>query len=534
MLNRRNFFKSIGAIGVSAFLKPTQKVFAKATSSFQYFNIHDFIRTHPEAVFIKKTAIQDISDSSSRKNAGFSLAQNIFIPSASAGISINNKIAIKPNLVPLNCWHSQEKEKYLGANTDPYFVEGVIEALKNMGVMGKNIHLIEVNGSDQFDEKGYTQMASRTGTILKSVDYHWGHHPQDTEISWTDCPQGIVFKRIPYLAPVNQLNTFLLNIAKFKAHGMGLSLCCKNLQGTVALGYCNFCDDLHQFHDYDQATLNNFQENLEKRVKEIYARHKKILPRWDKTYGWGGLDGQRMEVWAQRTCDSLSVLRDGFSMIEGIVAQDGDGFCRGSKEGRPLRVMSNVILFGMNKFRLDIIGHWLGSHEPGNFGFFHIAKERGLLDSFNPNEIPVYLWENEGPVLTPLSSLERYPIKTEYLAIDYNGQKEPEWHFVNEPYRYEYKKTKLYVKPEAFILTSNGSNPFTSIIQIEYRIPQSSQVQMEIFDSKGKKKAVLVDGFRQGGAHLAIWDAKKQFPGEYFFSFVLPNFKQKGKITIRE
>ena len=67
--------------------------------------------------------------------------------------------------------------------------------------------------------------------------------------------------------------------------------------------------------------------------------------------------------------------------------------------GVPEIFMTNVLIFGKDAFRVDIIGHWLGGHEPGNFGLFHIGKERGVSTALNPHNIPIYRWEDAGPKL---------------------------------------------------------------------------------------------------------------------------------------
>jgi hypothetical protein len=95
-----------------------------------------------------------------------------------------------------------------------------------------------------------------------------------------------------------------------------------------------------------------------------------------------------------------------------------------------------VLIFGKDPFRVDIIGTWLAGHEPGNFGLFHIAKERGLSSVVNPFEIPVYQWNSGSPQITPLGDFERQPLKTYYLQRDYNGQSEPYYHLVDEPFEY--------------------------------------------------------------------------------------------------
>ena len=106
-----------------------------------------------------------------------------------------------------------------------------------------------------------------------------------------------------------------------------------------------------------------------------------------------------METWAQRTLDNLSVTDTGLCVIEGLYARSGP------EED----IMANVLLFGKDPFRVDIIGHWLGGHEPGNLGFFHGALDRGLCDVLNPMDIPVYRWESGMATQTWLTDFERIP-----------------------------------------------------------------------------------------------------------------------------
>jgi hypothetical protein len=84
-----------------------------------------------------------------------------------------------------------------------------------------------------------------------------------------------------------------------------------------------------------------------------------------------------------------------------------------------------------------MIGMWLGGHEPGNVNLFRIAKERGLLDTFNPHEVPVYAWEGGKPVRRPLSSFQRTPLPTYYLSRD----GEAKYHLVNEAFDYDRVKS---------------------------------------------------------------------------------------------
>jgi len=83
---------------------------------------------------------------------------------------------------------------------------------------------------------GYIEMGQRTG--IHMLDLPSGRRITDVktaelkenEIVWKDCPDGVVFKRVGFVDPFNQPDSWLLDVAKFKAHGMGMTLCVKNIQ----------------------------------------------------------------------------------------------------------------------------------------------------------------------------------------------------------------------------------------------------------------------------------------------------------------
>ena len=95
--------------------------------------------------------------------------------------------------------------------------------------------------------------------------------------------------------------------------------------------------------------------------------------------------------------------------------------------------LTNIVMFGKDKFRLDLIGLWLAGHEPGNVNLYRIAKERGLSDTFNPWEVPIYEWIDGEAQPRKLTDFERTPLVTYYLQKD----GEPEYPLVDEPFDYD-------------------------------------------------------------------------------------------------
>ena len=290
-----------------------------------------------------------------------------------------------------------------------------MDGLKELGVAPGSIFVREGLMVEQ-PTTGYAEMALRAGV-------HYGDDHSRTPTT-KECPDGVVFRRTKYLGPFAYPDAFLINVAKHKTHSMGLTLCVKNLQGTNIPPYIRFCGGLNP------ALAADFQPDAQAHVEALFEKHLEGgMPRWETA------KGLYMEMWAQRTIDHYTLIQPsvGLHVIEGIYAQNGDAFDGGpGPSGLPEVFMTNMLVFGKDAFRLDIVGHWLGGHEPGNFGLFHLARERGVSTALDPRNIPVYAWEDDGPKLTPLDRFERVPLLTPYLE----KPGEARFHMVNEPYAY--------------------------------------------------------------------------------------------------
>jgi hypothetical protein len=355
-------------------------------------------------------------------------------------------------------------------------------------------------------------MASRTGIDLKGIDTPAADLPPD-KVQWVDVPDGVWFRKIPYLWPVNAPETFLLNISKFKAHAMGLTLCSKNLQGTIAMNYQAHCTSYG--NTMGGVNPDHLSPTANSDILDNYNRHvHKSIPRWDRPGSEGGL---WQETWATRCLDNNSVTFAGLHIIEGIYGRDGNFMVGPDPENLATDYMTNYIIFGRNQFYVDIIGHYLGGHEPGNFGLFHMALERGMITTFNPMDIPVYEWDpDSGPSLTDLNSLRRYPLKTCYLQRDYYGQNEPRWHLVNEPYYYNTTGIdNLPGNPESFYLKQNFPNPVKNTTSLSFHIPGDGRVGIDILNADGQVIERILDKQLNFGDHTLAWNSSNCPSGLY-------------------
>jgi len=552
-VKRRDFLASASALGAASALAP-QVVFGRVAQSGQFFALHPFLAAHPGAVFIMRTAATSIVDTPAKYAAGRALGQQLFVLSDTGGMPLaSTKIAMKPNLT---CLGGDAVEDRLGVVTDPDFVEGFIDGMKSLGFQGSQMYLREGNHlRDAYCRNDpaqvwYSPIATRTGVHFLDLDsgrmmnqtgLARANMVEGSEVIWRELPDGVVFRRIGYVAPINAPDAFNVNLAKFKAHGMGMTLCAKNWQGTNINPYLHYCSTVSQQIN-DGLPMADVNPNYRTDVQTLYQQHLEAgVPRWDRP---GNIDnwnsGPGMETWCQKTLDNHAASTPGLHIVEGIYGRDGnwmDGphtpygpYSRTSKD-----FLTNLVIFGLNAFKVEVIGYWLSGHEPGNVGLLHGAIDRGLTDRLNPRAIPVYLWENGAPQLVSLDSLERTPLVTYYLQRNYAGQTETKWHLLDEPFDYgpvSAVADDLGTQPHIQALGQNYPNPFNPTTTIQFSLPRDSQVRVEIYNGSGQLVEVLVDAWRAAGVHALQWDARGRASGTYYYRLLAPGFQETRKMVL--
>lgn len=420
-VRRRDFVRS-GLLTAAASAVPDALKGAPARVAQRYFSVHPFIESHPKAVFIHRTNVAHKMDAGAKRAAGLSLAREIFVPSDTPGIPVTHRIILKPNFTSVRSKDRPDEENW-GTGTDPQFYEGLILGLQELGL--RRFHFIEANNYPTWNYRGLVDINERLGVEMNEPERRPRHFRYGEGITWSKVPDPVVYTRIPHFAPVNEPDTWLLNIAKWKAHGMCLTQSVKNEQGLVVLPFVRFCSGWKMVTGVPEFMKQDIHPGVEARVRRYFENHRRMnYARYDST---AELSPMHQEIWAQKTCDNQSVLRTGLAMIEGIYGRDGNGFGVGQDH------LTNLVMFGKDKFRLDVIGLYLAGHEPGNINLYRIAKERGLSDTFNPWEIPVYEWAGGRALPRKLNDFPRTPLKTYYLQKD----GEPLFHLVNEPFDYD-------------------------------------------------------------------------------------------------
>lgn len=515
-MKRRDFLRVSSAAGLAGLVGPAYDAMAAPGFGRETgFDLHPFIKEHPEAVFIYLTSVDHKENNQAIHDAAYKLAGEMFVKTTRGrGFPNSTKITCKPNWTCSGRRDPKDPAAHLGITTDLNFIEGFLKSVKNKGP--QEFFLRECACPQMWERNGWTAMAERNSFDLKNLSSKDYWDLPEGDIIFNKVNNGVVFKEVGFMAPMTAPDSFLINIAKFKAHQMGITASIKNLQGITGRKFHQFCGGHYNvFKTYDKRYHQFFHEDYLERINELQQKHLQAgMPRWaskmDRPPYGGGLF---MEQWIQRMIDSYSVTPTGINIVEGIYGRDGDGFSGGPHNGKAGDYMSNNIIFGKDAFRVDIITHWLAGHEPGNFGLFHIGIERGVSDVLDPYDIPVYLWENGRAKKVNLDTLKRTPLVTLYLRRNYDGFNEDLFHLVNEPFDYSAWKNRKVAYNEKPSIKALGSDSTDGIV-MEVNVPESSDVYVDIKNKYGDVVWRLKADGLEPGKHEVVWDGFSE-PGLY-------------------
>src|SRR5674476_540851 len=134
-MKRRDFIKVSSAAGIVSLVGPGYSAFGNLASSGETsFDLHPFIKEHPEAVFINLTSIKEKSDGPQIHDAASKLAKEMFVrTSKGEGYSNSTKITCKPNWTCSGPVDNSDPLANLGITTDLNFIEGFLKAVKEKG-----------------------------------------------------------------------------------------------------------------------------------------------------------------------------------------------------------------------------------------------------------------------------------------------------------------------------------------------------------------------------------------------------------------
>lgn len=361
-----------------------------------------FLTEHPDAVYIWRTRMESMDQYTPEHLAriGSELAQALLVANPDG----SSRLVIKPNICggpregeDPSAWRHQP-----GESTNVDVVRGFLEAMLDMGAAADAVTVTEgrstLDMGPIFRYSGYEYMCQSLGVQLLNNGKD-AYAPDD--LNWVHLPDGVVFREIPIVRPVNDPGVELINIATMKAHPLALTtLSVKNLQGLVAYRYKHFCHHLEILEKgenrYTSEVMSHFRTGLRQILAPACRRHQQEDPEWTL----------RDELYANRACDSLLALRPMISIVEGVLARGGTGYRRGED------VLANTLVAGINPVHVDAVATYLMGQDPDRPNYLRLAAERGF-GTRDPFAVETYLMTPEGPEPCPnLNALGRLQLHT--------------------------------------------------------------------------------------------------------------------------
>lgn len=496
MITRREFLRNgvlfttaLGGFGAPSMLKDVHG--ASAT----HFKFASFLEENPNAVFIRRTAVNARTDHAGFEREGHTLAQMLFEPS-DRGWSVHTPVVIKPNIVRSGPKAGDPPELTEGVNTNAYFVGGFIDGMRT--ICDSDFTLVERGAYDfVFKMRGYTALSQQKQFRLINYLRPTYKDYRDNELNWLDVQDGYMLKRIPVLRPVMDPGTLFINMPTFKTHFVGIvTLASKNHQGVVPTGYGHFCRALEGITELDPEQLEHFQPASE--IKKFVMREK-IRHMREGYFRWLAQDS-RDEVWVHRILDTLTAVKPNLSVIEGIIARDGDYAFHGK------HYLYNVVIFGRNPLYVDMIGHYLAGHYPWNVGLFRIARERDCIPTVLPQNVDVYELTDEGPQL--IENVEgwqkKYPLALLHHSDRTMKRTDRKYFvFLDQPVTDEILKGEKFSRDMNFRISPPGDE--RSSFDFSYSVERAGDVELNIYNAEGQT-IHSVHRHQASGFHNMLWN----------------------------
>ena len=86
--------------------------------------------------------------------------------------------------------------------------------------------------------------------------------------------------------------------------------------------------------------------------------------------------------------------------------------------------------------------------------------------------------------------------------------------------------------PVTWYLKQNYPNPFNPVTRIEYGLPESGAVTIDIYNVSGQKVDTILDEHKKAGNHSVIWNSADLSTGVYFYKIKAGKFETVKKAVL--
>jgi len=193
--------------------------------------------------------------------------------------------------------------------------------------------------------------------------------------------------------------------------------------------------------------------------------------------------------------------------------------------------------FGGARYSSSYGGSWFVSNGfPSDASIFAIGAVGDGMVIFGTDLSPnwIYVSYDYGSFFAPYSeglfenaSVEAFAINETYTfaGTDYNGI----WRRLRPGVVNVQAQQNV---PEEFNLSQNYPNPFNPSTTIEYSIPESGFVKLEVYNSIGEELATLVNEYKEAGNYKINFDATDLSSGIYYYRLASNSFTDIKKMIL--
>jgi hypothetical protein len=86
--------------------------------------------------------------------------------------------------------------------------------------------------------------------------------------------------------------------------------------------------------------------------------------------------------------------------------------------------------------------------------------------------------------------------------------------------------------PVKYMLAQNYPNPFNPTTTIEFSIPESGNVKLQVYNSIGEEVATLVNDYKEAGTYQVDFNSKNLTSGIYLYKIQAGNFSSIKKMIL--
>ena len=120
-----------------------------------------------------------------------------------------------------------------------------------------------------------------------------------------------------------------------------------------------------------------------------------------------------------------------------------------------------------------------------------------------------------------------------YLTDDYYGQ----WEFGHFPCLYVIGQEEAPPIPDDYYLSQSSPNPFNASTEIDYYLPEDTEISINVYDIEGRLVRNLVGEYATAGHHKASWDGADDSgltvpSGTYMYKLETATYQKTRKMLL--